>query len=132
MAADRKPGNRGSDKILAAWKARALTEESVGEIAQALAKSPATVEAADVVGGANATGVTVALRYDGDDAPWCGNDILFWLQWLRKHGGGVVKPPRIIVNGTPYPDLVRMELNFGHVEAPEELSGELAAVGIGG
>jgi hypothetical protein len=128
MATDLKPGQRGSEKIMAAWKARALSEASVDEIAQALAKSPATVETADVVGGAAATGVRVALRYDGDDGPWCGNDILFWLKWHQTHGG-VVKPPRIIINGTPYPDLVRMELDFGHVADVQELPGEIAGGG---
>ncbi len=64
-----KPKQRGSQKILAAWKARALTEELVNEIAQAFAKSPATVEGADVVGGTNATGLRLSLQYDGDDVP---------------------------------------------------------------
>lgn len=105
---------RGSEKLMAAWKARALTEESVKEIAQALAQSPATVETATVQGGKDATGVRISLSYDGDDVPWCGNDILFWFKWLRLHGGRP-RPPRIIINGTPFPDLVRLELDFGHV-----------------
>jgi hypothetical protein len=126
-----KQAKRGSEKLMAAWKSRALTEESVREIASALEKSPATVEAANVVGGANATGVSVALRYDGDDGPWCGNDILFWLKWHLTHGG-VVKPPRIIINGIPYPDVVRLELDFGHVPVADGAavgaSADLAAV----
>ena len=108
---------RGSEKLMAAWKTRALTEELVREIATQFEKSPAKVETADVVGGATPTGVRVRLRYDGDDGPWCGNDILFWLRWHLEHGtGGVVKPPKIIINGMPFPDLVRMELDFGQVE----------------
>ena len=125
---------RGSEKLLAAWKTRALTEEAVHEIAEALDKSPAKVEGASVIGGAEATGVRLSLAYEGDDGPWCGNDILFWLTWHRKYGG-VVKPPRIIINGTPFPDLVRVELDFGRVENPEfqqELPGSPAAIGIGG
>ena len=125
-----KPKQRGSQKILAAWKARALTEELVNEIAQAFAKSPATVEGADVVGGTNATGVRLSLQYDGDDVPWCGNDILFWLRWHLTHGG-VVQPPKIIINGTPFPDLVRMELDFGHVGDRQELPGDLGVGEIG-
>ena len=78
---------RGSEKLMAAWKARALTEESVREIAEALDKSPAKLEGAEVVGGGTATGVRVSLRYDGDDGPWCGNDILFWLKWHLQNGG---------------------------------------------
>jgi hypothetical protein len=72
---------RGSDKVMAAWHARVLTDESIGEIAKQLEKSPATIESADVVGGQYATGLRVSLRYDGDDGPMCGNDILFWLKW---------------------------------------------------
>jgi hypothetical protein len=108
---------RGSEKLLEAWNARLLTEESVKEIAAALDKSSATVVSANVVGGANATGVQLALSYSGDDVPQCGNDILFWLKWHRTHGG-VVKPPRIIINGTPFPDLINIDLDFGHVEKP--------------
>lgn len=106
---------RGSVKVMAAWKARTLTEESIREVASQLDQSPATVEGAEVVGGANATGLRLSLRYDGDDGPWCGNDILFWLKWHRTHGGGSPRPPRIIIDGTPYPDLVRVQLDFGHV-----------------
>lgn len=103
---------RGSERLLAAWKARSLTEESVREIAAALEKSPATVERASVVG-ANASGLNVSLTYDGDDVPICGNDLQFWLRWHRIHGGDP-QPPIVIINGTPILDHVRLELNFGH------------------
>jgi hypothetical protein len=120
---------RGSEKVIAAWNSRVLSEESIGEIAKQFEESPATVETADVVGGAQPTGLRVMLRYDGDDGPWCGNDILFWLKWHLGHGG-VVKPPKIIINGIPFPDLVRMELDFGHVgehvPSIEDISAELA------
>jgi hypothetical protein len=119
---------RGSEKVIAAWQARVLTEESVAEIAKQFEESPATVESANIVGGAQPTGMRVTLSYDGDDGPWCGNDILFWLKWHLNHGG-VVTPPRIIINGIPFPDLVRMELDFGHVgeQVPsiEDISGPL-------
>ena len=132
MPADKK---RGSEKIMAAWQSRALTEESVREIAGAFEKSPARIEGANVVGGEHATGMRLSLAYDGDDGPWCGNDILFWLKWHLGHGG-VVRPPRIIINGIPFPDLVRMELDFGHVgdEVPglADLQGELGAGRFGG
>jgi hypothetical protein len=126
---------RGSEKILAAWQSRALTEESVREIAGAFEKSPARINGATVHGGENATGLTLSLSYEGDDGPMCGNDILFWLKWHLGHGGGgVVRPPRIIINGTPFPDLVRMELDFGHVGAqlPAGVQGGLGAGGFGG
>ncbi len=114
---------------MAAWNARMLSEESISEIARQFEESPAAVESAYVVGGEHATGMRVSLRYDGDDGPWCGNDILFWLKWHLGHGG-VVHPPKIIINGIPFPDLVRMELDFGHVgeQVPsiEDISGTLA------
>jgi len=105
---------RGSEKLMAAWKARALTEESVKEIAGALDKSPAITEGIIIVGGKEATGVQLSLRYEGDDGPWCGNDILFWLKWHIKYGG-VVQPPKIIINGIPFPEEVRLQLDFGNV-----------------
>jgi hypothetical protein len=125
---------RGSEKVMAAWKARALTEESIGEIAKNFEESPATIERANVFGGAQPTGLRLSLRYDGDDGPWCGNDILFWLKWHLGHGG-VARPPKIIINGTPFPDLVRMELDFGHVaeQRPsiQDITAELGFEGIG-
>ena len=126
---------RGSEKVIAAWNSRVLSEESIGEIAKQFEESPATVETADVVGGAQPTGLRVLLRYDGEDGPWCGNDILFWLKWHLGHGGNP-RPPRIIINGTPFPDLVRMELDFGHVGEQvagiQDLAGEIGAVGFHG
>jgi hypothetical protein len=126
---------RGSEKLMAAWKARALTEESVKEIADALDKSPAKVEGADVTGGGTPTGVRLSLRYDGDDGPWCGNDILFWLKWHFKHGGNVVSPT-IFINGRPWPDLVKLDLTFGHGEeagpSVDDLPGRLGAGTIRG
>ena len=50
---------RGSEKLMAAWKARTLTEDAVREIANQFEKSPGKVQQADVVGGAAATGVSL-------------------------------------------------------------------------
>jgi hypothetical protein len=113
---------RGSAKLLAAWKTRSLSEESFREITEAFDKSPATVEQAHVVGGHNPTGVQMTLSYEGDDGPWCGNDLQFWVRWHRKHGG-VPRPPRILINGIPFPDLVRMELSFGQTAPVPGLDG---------
>lgn len=109
---------RGSEKLLRAWKTRVLNDDSVREIANALEKSPAKLEGCEIIGGENPTGLRLSLRYDGDDGPWCGNDIQFWIQWLLKHGGHgpVIVPPKIIINGIPWPEVVHMELNFGQVE----------------
>jgi hypothetical protein len=129
MATEEK---RGSEKLMAAWKARTLTDESVKEIAAALEKSPAKVEGAVVTGGASPTGLRLSLRYDGDDGPWCGNDIFFWLKWHLTHGGGVIRPPRILINGITWPDLVRVDLDFGQVEGSVSAPGEIAQLGAGG
>lgn len=126
---------RGSEKVMAAWKARVLTEASIKEIAAAFEKSPATIEGATFVGGEHATGLSLSLSYDGDDGPQCGNDILFWLKWHQSNGG-VPRPPRIIINGIPFPDLVRMELDFGHVGEQaggiQDLGAEIGAIGVHG
>lgn len=118
---------RGSEKLMQAWKARSLSEAAVKDIAEALDKSSAVVEGAVVSGGASATGVRVSLRYDGEDTPRCGNDILFWLQWHRRFGGNP-RPPKVIIRGTPFPDLVRMELDFGQFESVREVPGVAPAL----
>jgi MoaA/NifB/PqqE/SkfB family radical SAM enzyme len=109
-------GKRGSERLLLAWRHRALTEESVHEIAAELGKSPAKVEKVKVTGGPHSAGVSVLLSYKGDDVPWCGNDLAFWLRWRRKFGAGVVRPPKISINGIPVPDIVRVQLDFGHFD----------------
>ncbi len=126
-------GKRGSEKLLAAWKSRSLSDESIRELATALEKSPAKVEGVQFTGGSDAAGLQLSLRYDGDDGPWCGNDLQFLLGWLRRHGvsGGI---PRVIINGTPWPDLVRLHVNIGDVPG-EEVRGnpaELGHAGFGG
>ena len=104
---------RGSEKLMAAWKMRALTEESVREIAEALDKSPAKIEGATFLGGGHSTGVRLSLSYDGDDGPRCGNDILFWFKWHLKYGGEL-RPPKILINGISNPDRVLLDLIFGY------------------
>lgn len=106
---------RGSDKLMQAWKSRTLSDASVKDIATALDKSPARLEGAVVSGGSAATGLRLSLLYEGEDTPRCGNDILFWLTWHRRFGGQP-RPPKVIVRGTPFPDLVRMELEFGRFD----------------
>ena len=111
---------RGSARLREAWKNRALTDEAVESIATALDESRAAVEAVSFTGGERPSAVTVGLSYEGDDVPICGNDLLFWLQWHKKFGGGVVVPPTVIVNGTPHPEIVKLLLTFGEptVEIP--------------
>ena len=119
---------RGSSKLMAAWKARVVSEEAFREIAAYFEKSPGRVESAEVFGGESASGVRLTVSYAGDDVPPCGNDILFWLKWHRKYGG-VVKAPRIIINGTPLPDFVRLQVDFGHV-ASDPMPGRELGAGI--
>lgn len=128
---------RGSEKLKAAWQSRVLTDEAFREITTELEKSKATIEKVNVIGGDKATGVQVLLTYSGDDVPYCGNDLAFWLRWRLKYGS-TVKPPKIIINGTPWPDLIRMQLDFGHVadaslglDLVSEMT-ELDAVRMGG
>lgn len=108
---------RGSEKLLAAWKTRVLSEDAFKEIANEFEKSPAVVEEVSVVGGSSPTGMQVSLMYSGDDVPWCGNDLAFWLKWHRIHGGRT-RPPKIIINGIPFPDVIRVQLEFGDVGNP--------------
>ena len=68
-------------------------------------------------GGADATGVTLALRYSGDDVEWCGNDIKFWWKWIVNFGGG--SHPIVIIKGTPVPTDLLVNLQFGHKAVPD-------------
>lgn len=121
---------RGSAKLLAAWKAREITEDAVREIAQVLEKSPATVEKVAFTGGGGsaATGMRLALAYTGDDVPWCGNDLQFLLKWFKNHGFGG-RPPRILINGIPFPDEVRLEVEVGFVNEVGHADQALGKVG---
>ena len=103
---------RGSEKLLAAWKTRVLTEESVKDIAKTLDKSPAKVEDAQFSGGLNATGLRLSLSYDGDDTPYCGNDLKSLLDWALKYRHQLVIP-RILINGVQPIDRVLMEIGIG-------------------
>ena len=106
---------RGSDKILQAWRAR-LDDESVESIAKHYSDSSAEVISAEVDGGGG--GLRVVSRYAADDFPQCGNDLAYWLNFLRHHGGGVDVPPRVIVNGLAAIDSVVLALHFGPGSGP--------------
>ncbi len=123
---------RGSERVLAAWKTRALTDEGVKAIADGLSKSRGKIEAVEVGGGSAPTGMRVAISYSGDDVSWCGNDMTFWLNWLRKYGGVVAERPKIIINGKPWPDLVRVEFDFGRVGSIVDQIDPGRIEGIGG
>lgn len=121
-----RTSTRGSQKLLAAWKARTLSEDAIQEIAKQLESSPANVEKAQIVGGAHPSGVTLGLSYGADDSDGCGNDLNFWLHWHKKHGG-VIQPPRILIDGIPFPDVIRVELDFGQVAPKNAPVPEVAA-----
>lgn len=110
---------RGSEKILQAWRAR-LDDTSVEGIAKHYDASPAEVVSVDVDGGGGA--VRVVSRYSADDFDQCGNDLAFWLNFLRQHGSeGTVVIPRVIVNGRPSIDSAVLALHFGASAAPQAL-----------
>ena len=123
---------RGSEKLRIAWENRALTEDAVAEIGEALDASPADVASVRVFGGREAVGVEVSKRYGFDDGDICGNDISFWLKWLGRHGGGGYVPPKVIINGIPYPIEVLVTYTFGRPEAPVQQVGDLGAFEIHG
>ena len=104
---------RGSDKLRAAWEQRQLTEESVSEIADALAESPASVDAVEFHGGGKPTGVSISLSYSGDDIDRCGNDIISWIKWSRRYGTTLARP--ILIDGV-WPEILQVTLPFGQVE----------------
>lgn len=106
---------RGSERLMAAFRSR-LTEDSVGMIAGMLDQSSGIVDSIDLHGGAEPTGVSITSTYTLDGDFTCGNDLSFWLSWLRKHGGGGWVPPKIIINGTPWPEFLTMKLVFGRID----------------
>jgi hypothetical protein len=109
---------RGSEKILQAWRAR-LDDASVEGIAKQYDASAAEVISADLDGGG---ALRVVSRYSADDFDQCGNDMAFWLNFLRHHGGdGTVVVPRVIVNGRPGIDSAVLDLHFGPSVAPRSL-----------
>jgi hypothetical protein len=108
---------RGSERLMAALNNR-LTEESIGDIARILDASPGVVKDVQVHGSGQPSGVSVTSIYSGDDGGWCGNDLRNWFEWLRKHGGQP-KPPRIIINGTPWPEFITMMVTYGREPVAE-------------
>lgn len=115
-------GERGSEKLMAAWRARELTDESVREMAAGIDESPGELTEAHFYGGSGGSGASIQMRYTGDDVAWCGNDISFWLAWLRKFGGEG-RPPRVIINGTPFPDELFLELDYGFFDRDTPATG---------
>jgi hypothetical protein len=107
---------RGSEKILQAWRGR-LDDASVDQIAKQYEASAAEVVSAEIDGGGG--GLRVVSQYAADDFEQCGNDLAFWLNFLRHHGvGGTVEIPRIIVNGLAAIDSAVLALHFGPAAAP--------------
>ena len=108
----------GSEKLYAAWNARALTKESLAEIGQALDASAGVVKAVELSGGAEPTGVAVTLEYNGDDILQCGPDLTNWLVLQQKLGAGVRVPPHFNPIGIPTIEELRVVLHYGHPSGP--------------
>ena len=121
---------RGSARLREAWKNRALTDESVSTIAEQFDASKAVIDHVSFRGGDQPSAVTVGLTYEGDDVPICGNDLLFWLKWHHQFGNGTWVPPKVIINGIPNPEIIKLLLTFGDEPAPVEVPG-LDGPGLG-
>ena len=93
-------------------------------------ESPATIEGATFYGGEHSTGLSLSLSYEGTTARGAGTTSSSGSSEPRPRWEP--RPPRIIINGTSFPDLVRMELDFGHVgeQGPglQDLAGEIGAM----
>lgn len=122
---------RGSSRLREAWKNRTLTEESVESIAVALEQSQATIDKVSFTGGDAPTSMTLALSYEGDDVPICGNDLLFWQKWHHRFGNGTWVPPKVIINGIINPDVLKMVLTFGEAPAASPSANEGPVVDVG-
>lgn len=110
---------RGSARLFDAWKARerqVVTDDDVAQLARVLEDSPARVAHVVVAGGREATGVGVALQYDGDDVPLCGNDLARLLELLHRLGTPS-EPPVVIVNGKPRVDRALILATLGVLPA---------------
>jgi hypothetical protein len=107
---------RGSEKILQAWRGR-LDDVSVDQIAKQYNDSAAEVISAEVESGGGA--LRVISQYAADDFEQCGNDLTFWLNFLRHHSiGGSFVVPRVIVNGVVAIDSAALVLHYGPAVAP--------------
>lgn len=105
---------RGSEKLLIAWKERqALTDDSVGQIADLLDSSSAPVESVEFHGGAEPTGVSVGLAFTGDDVELCPRFMSDLLDWLKKNPPVGIVTGDVIINGKPRIDLARLNVTFG-------------------
>lgn len=110
---------RGSERLLQTWAARGerlIRDEHVEEVARRLEDSPATVSHVVVAGGTEATGLGLALTYDGDAIDRCGNDMQWLLELLRKLGTPS-EPPRWIIDGTVVMDRVTVLATLGVLPA---------------
>jgi hypothetical protein len=105
---------RGSAKLQEAWKLRdaEITDAVVEEISALLDKSPAEVGDVQVHGGSRATGLGFSLSYYGDDVPFCGNDLQWLIDFLRKHPIPS-EGPIVIINGKPRVDRIHVLASLG-------------------
>ncbi|MEA2219145.1 MAG: MerR family transcriptional regulator, copper efflux regulator [Solirubrobacteraceae bacterium] len=121
---------RGSEKLMAALDARGIGAEAIEEIAEAIERSPATVDSAHVVGDDDRiTGLKLSLSYADEDVPRCGNDIAFWRDWHRTHGKASLLDSYVLVNGVP-PYYLTLDVHFGDA-VRQPARGPIAAGQIG-
>ena len=107
---------RGSGRLLKAWQSGMihLSDEVVTGLSEVLDGIQGRVETAQVLGETTKQGVRLEVAYDTDD-PGCGNDVTLLLKKLHHLGGGEPVPIRIIINGIPAFDALRMTFEVGNV-----------------
>ena len=58
--------------------------------------------------------MSVGLTYRNEAIDDCGNDITFWLRWLRRHAAVVDVGRPILIDGV-WPEVLKVTLPFGNV-----------------
>jgi hypothetical protein len=103
---------RGSAVLLKAWQSGVirLNDEVVTGLSEVLNGIQGRVETARVAEGREA--VAVEIAYD-EDTPQCGNDLSLVFRWIRDVGSDI--PVRVLINGVPAFDSVRVVLEVGNV-----------------
>jgi hypothetical protein len=112
MVGDGEMEERGSAVLLTAWQSGVikLNDEVVTGLSEVLNGIQGRVETARV--GEGRESVAVEIAYD-EDTPQCGNDLSLLFRWIHDAGGDI--PVRVLINGIPAFDSVRVVLEVGNV-----------------
>jgi hypothetical protein len=112
MVGEGETAERGSAVLLKAWQAGVirLNDEIVTGLSEVLNGIQGHVETARV--GESRGAVAVEIAYD-EDTPQCGNDLNRLFRWIHDFGGDI--PVRVLINGVPAFDSLRVLLEVGNV-----------------